>query len=118
MKLGKTLNSLCSPARFYLGISIFFTLLLLVQNLSNGNPSELCVGVYKCDFPNIGLFFICKILYVIFWTWLLNLLCKYGLKNLSWFLVLVPFLLLAIAIAVLFYVVITGKNIQQSTEQQ
>ena len=37
----------------------------------------------------------------IFWTFVLNAICKAGYKNLSWFLVLFPFLLLFIALGLL-----------------
>lgn len=118
MQLNKTLKSLCAPARFYLAVSVFFVILLLIQNLVNGNTSELCVGVYKCDFPHIALFFAGKVLYVAFWTWLLNLFCRFGLKSFSWFLVLIPFLLFAVALALLFYIMLTRKNVQTPDENK
>jgi len=34
-----------------------------------------------------------KVLYILFWTWVLNLMCKGGYKNVAWFLVLLPFVL-------------------------
>jgi hypothetical protein len=33
-------------------------------------------------------------IYVVFWTWVLNLICKAGYKWLSWVLVLAPFVLI------------------------
>lgn len=116
MQFNKTLKSLCAPARFYLAVSVFFIVLLLIQNLVNGNSAELCVGAYKCDFPHVALFFVGKVLYVAFWTWLLNLFCRFGLKSLSWFLVLIPFLLFAVALAVLFYVMLTHKIVKHPDE--
>ena len=118
MKLEKTFKSLCEPARFYLGVSVFFVLLILVQNLFNGDPQELCVGSYKCDIPHVGLFFLIKLLYVAFWTWLLNLLCVYGLKSLSWFLVLIPFLVFAIMLAFIIYIDIEGKKVNMAMQKQ
>ena len=118
MNLDKTLNKLCSPARFYLGVSVFFILLLLVQNIMNGVSNELCVGTYKCNIPHTALFFIVKTLYVLFWTWVLNLLCKYGLKKLSWFIVLIPFLLFAVALGMFFYVALTQAQTQTQTPTQ
>ena len=96
MKLAKTIKSLCTPAYFYLVVSVVFIALLVVQNLLNGNPKELCVGSYSCGVSNIVLVFVLKALYVAFWTFVLDALCKYGLKKLSWFLVLFPFLLFAV----------------------
>ena len=37
-----------------------------------------------------------KIIYILFWTFILNSLCKAGYKEISWFLVLLPILLLFI----------------------
>lgn len=106
MNISKIIRKLCTPARFYLGISIFMILLITVQNLFNNNSNELCIGSYKSDiseFANITVLLLFKILYIIFWTWLLNILCKNGLKSVSWFLVLLPFILFALSIALLVY---------------
>jgi hypothetical protein len=35
---------------------------------------------------------------MLFWAWLLNFLCKKGLKKLAWFILLIPFLLIAVII--------------------
>jgi hypothetical protein len=118
MNIEKTLNKICSPARFYLGVSIFFILLLIVQNLFNGNPGELCVGIYKCNISHVLLFFVIKALYVVFWTWILNLLCKHGLKNLSWFLVLIPFLLFAVGLIMFFYVALIQNSTEKNSNEQ
>ena len=96
MKLGKTIQSLCAPAYFYLVVSVVIVALLVVQNLLNGNSRELCIGSYSCGVSNVVLVFVLKALYVAFWTFVLDALCKYGLKKLSWFLVLLPFLLFAV----------------------
>ena len=40
------------------------------------------------------LVFIVKIIYILFWTWVLNLMCKDGHSGIAWFLVLLPFILL------------------------
>jgi hypothetical protein len=114
MKLQKTFDSLCTPARVYLGISILVTLVLIVQNLFNGDANELCVGTFKCDFPNVALLLVVKVMYVLFWTWLLSFLCEKGLKSLAWFIVLIPFLLLALGLAVIIYSSLALSNVQTS----
>jgi hypothetical protein len=38
--------------------------------------------------------FLVKIVYILFWTWILNLICKDGHTGIAWFLVLIPFILL------------------------
>jgi len=40
------------------------------------------------------MIFIIKVVYILFWTWILNLMCKDGYTNIAWFLVLLPFVLL------------------------
>jgi hypothetical protein len=42
-----------------------------------------------------------KILYVVFWTFILNALCSYGYYKLSWFLLLLPFILFFIMVFLL-----------------
>jgi predicted PurR-regulated permease PerM len=44
--------------------------------------------------------FVAKVLYVIFWTFVLNTLCNYGYYKLSWFILLLPFIIFFIVIAV------------------
>ena len=107
MNLGKSIKSLCSPAYFYLVVSVIVIALLVVQNVLSGKPNELCIGAYSCDVPNILLVLLLKVLYVAFWTVILDSLCKYGLKRLSWFLVLLPFVLVSIA----FGLAVMGKEI-------
>jgi hypothetical protein len=53
-----------------------------------------CLGSYACNTPNTFTIFILKVIYVLFWTWVLNLICKDGHTGISWFLVLIPFILL------------------------
>ena len=100
MKLAKTIKSLCGPAHLYLVVSVLVVALLAAQNLLNGNLKEFCVGTYKCDVPNVMLVLAMKILYIIFWTVILDALCKYGLKQLAWVLVLLPFVLFAIVVGI------------------
>ena len=35
---------------------------------------------------------------MLFWAWLLNFLCKKGLTKLAWFILVIPFLLIAVLI--------------------
>jgi hypothetical protein len=45
--------------------------------------------------------FTIKILYIFFWTWILNLICKGGHKGIAWLLVLFPFLLLFVILGLI-----------------
>lgn len=92
------LRKLCTPAYIYLVISILSIVIIMLQNTSNSNT--YCMGNYSCQVPNIFVIFAIKLLYVLFWTWILNLICKAGLPGISWFLLLFPFILMFIFIII------------------
>jgi|TARA_B110000285_G_scaffold223974_1_gene280177 hypothetical protein len=86
------LKDLCTPSYAYLVISVTALIIMTVQNY--GNADKYCLGPYKCDDTNTLMVFIVKLLYVLFWTWLLNVMCRGGATNFAWFLVLFPFILM------------------------
>ena len=88
----KNYKSLCTPSKVYLVASIISLTVMLLQNTRNTNL--YCVGDFTCNVSNTGnvIIFVIKALYVIFWAWILNLICKSGNTNVSWFLVLLPFI--------------------------
>lgn len=95
----KGFDKYCTPARIYLGISVIAITSIVIQNLLNKNNNELCIGMHKCSMEHKSLVLVFKILYMFFWAWLLNNLCKKGLKKLAWAILLIPFLLIAIIMA-------------------
>jgi hypothetical protein len=95
----KTLKELCTPAMIYFVISIIALTMVLFQNL--GNSNSYTVGSFSCRVPNTALVFIVKLMYVLFWTYVLNLICKDGHTSLSWLLVLLPWILLFVMIGIL-----------------
>ena len=90
------LKKLCPPALIYFLISIFALLAIFFQNL--GNKTNYIVGSFSCHVPDITVIFIIKLIYVLFWTWILNLICKDGHTEISWLLILFPFLLFFVII--------------------
>jgi len=84
-------KNLCAPALFYLVISSISLVVIAFFNF--GNENVYCVGYYSCPVSSIYLIFLVKIIYVIFWTWILNLICRAGLPIISWLLVLLPLLI-------------------------
>ena len=94
------LKNLCTPAYVYLVISVLAIIIMMVQNY--GNVNTYCVGSYSCSVTSTVLIFLIKALYVLFWTWVLNLICRAGSPNLAWFLVLLPFILFFVFIALFF----------------
>jgi hypothetical protein len=99
-QFSKLYNSLCTPSKLYFVLSMLSILALLMQNISK--PKTYTVGRYTAPLEhNNMLFFIFKIIYVVIWTYLLNQLCRYGYGDMSWFLVLLPFLLMFVLIGLL-----------------
>ena len=98
--LQREFKSLCLPSKVYFVLSLIGLLCLALQNRS---MARYCVGTFECDMQQSGNFvvFVVKMLYILFWTWLLNLICKAGHKKVSWFLVLMPFILFFILISLL-----------------
>lgn len=97
----KEVKKLCTPAFIYLAISVFSVLLVALQNM--GNTNKYCLGSFSCNVSNTFMVFLIKAIYIIFWTFILNLLCKNGYVNLSWFLVLLPFVLFALLLLLVMF---------------
>ena len=95
----KTLKDLCTPAMLYFVISMIALIVVLFQNL--GNTNSYRVGSFSCRVPNTAAVFIVKLIYVLFWTYVLNLICKDGHVGLSWLLVLLPWILLFVIMGIL-----------------
>ena len=91
MAFPRKLKELCTPAFLYFILSIFGILVSVFQNL--GNKHMYTLGNFSTPVPNTLLIFIVKIIYILFWTWILNLMCKDGHREIAWFLVLLPFVL-------------------------
>jgi amino acid transporter len=85
-------QSLCTPALVYFIISVISIFGMLFDNLENTN--QFCFGNVSCNVANTSTIFIVHILFFIFWTWLLNFICSRGYKNVAWFILLFPYILL------------------------
>jgi hypothetical protein len=93
------LKNLCQPALLYLVISLVAIFIMSLQNYTN--EKVYCLGNYSCNVPSVYLVFVVKIIYVIFWTWVLNLICRSGSPIISWLLVLFPLILFFVLIGVM-----------------
>jgi hypothetical protein len=69
------LSKICTPAMLY----------LVLASIS------IVIGVFQ-KFQFFSL--LTKVIFVAAWTWFLNFLCSKGYKAISWFLVLLPFLIM------------------------
>jgi len=70
---------LCTPAKIYFALSVVSCIMMLFNRVN-------------------ALAIFIKLIFVFFWTFILGLLCKNGYKSLSWFLVLLPFILMLLGI--------------------
>ena len=73
------LSKLCTPAVIYLVLSVIAILMAIMKRMS-----MMTVVV--------------KTMFVLLWTWFLNFLCSKGYSGISWFLVLLPFILIVLAV--------------------
>ena len=86
------LSQLCTPSYVYFMISVLAMVVSAFQNM--GNSKKYTLGMFSCRVPScIGVFMV-KVIYIIFWTWVLNLICKDGHSGIAWLLVLFPFIML------------------------
>ena len=93
MNFSAAFKSLCLPSKVYF-------VLAFISILS----SILAPAV----FGNVSVFMqIIHIVYAVFWTWVLNLICKAGYKWISWVLVLAPF-----ALVFLLFVFVLNESVQ------
>lgn len=87
----RTLKELCRPAALYFIVSIISLVVIVFQNL--GATNTFTVGDFSCNVPNTFLVIISQFIYILFWTYVLNLICKDGHSGLSWLIVLLPIIL-------------------------
>lgn len=92
--------NLCTPATIYLVLSAIGIIMIAFQNYGM-SPNMYCVGNMQCPVQTTVPIFIMKILYVAFWTFILNTLCIYGYNQLAWFLLLLPFILFFIMVFII-----------------
>ena len=85
------LRKMCTPATIYFVISLVALILLGISNLNSSD--RLCIGEYSCYVGNNTIVFVLNAIYILFWTFILDLMCKGGYSSLSWFILLLPFIL-------------------------
>ena len=92
------LIGLCDPAFYYCFISFTIVIVVALQNISQGY--NYCVGTQSCPSSHVSGLFALQILYILVWTWILNLICKNASETVAWVLVLIPIVLMALFMAI------------------
>jgi len=78
MDFNKNFRDLCTPAKIYFGIAVIATIISLFNGVS-----------FMMAFM--------QILFAFIWTFVLGWLCDKGYSSISWFLVLLPYILIGLA---------------------
>jgi len=93
---------LCKPAMVYLAISVVALVAIAYQNMGLNNM--YCMGSYSCYVPSTAVVIFSEAVYILFWTWILHLMCRTGYASISWFLVVFPLLLFFVLIGLMMLV--------------
>ena len=96
MAFPRKIRDLCAPSMLYFIISIIALIVAILMNLGHNN--KLVLGNYSMNVVNTTLIFIIKLIFILFWTWILNLICKDGYEVISWILVFLPFIAIFLCI--------------------
>jgi hypothetical protein len=89
-------QSLCTPAFVFFVISVISLFIMIFDNLENTH--SYCFGNVSCNVANTSMIFMIEIVFLVFWTWLLNFICSRGYPSVAWFILLFPYILLFVVI--------------------
>ena len=90
---------LCKPAMAYLAISVVALVAIAYQNM--GLSNMYCMGDLSCYVPSTAAVIFSEAIYILFWTWILHLMCRTGYASISWFLVVFPLVLFFVLIGLM-----------------
>jgi hypothetical protein len=109
-------DKLCTPAQIYLIVSFILMVLSyfglnaisqqITLNQSNSSFLQSLNFTYQKDARTS---YVVQAVFIVVWTWVLSYLCNKGFSNLSWFLILFPWILMFLAFFV--YIIEMVKNI-------
>ena len=100
---------LCKPAMVYLAISVVVLVSIAYQNM--GRSNIYCMGDFSCYVPSTAAVIFSEALYILFWTWILHLMCRTGYASISWLLVVFPLVLFFVLIGLM---MLASMNMTQS----
>jgi len=97
--MNEAFNKLCTPAKIYFAIAVIASIFEL--------------------FSGVGIFsVVVKLIFAFIWTFILGWLCKKGFIAISWFLVLLPYIIIALAMAGIYRVTKEQGNLLQTLKLQ
>lgn len=107
-RIANDFRHLCKPALAYLAISVAVFIIIAYQNM--GLSNMYCMGDFSCYVPSTVAVIFSEGLYILFWTWILNLMCRTGYSSISWLLVVFPIMLFFVLIGLM---MLTSMNLTQ-----
>jgi hypothetical protein len=109
-------DKMCTPAQIYLIVSFILMVLSyfginaisqqITLNQANNSFLQSLNFTYQKDTKTS---YVVQAVFIVLWTWVLSYLCNKGFSNLSWFLILLPWLLMFLAFFV--YIIELVKSI-------
>ncbi len=81
----KSISKLCTPAKIYLAIAVISSMVALMNRV-----------------PMVAI--VLKLVFAGVWTYILGWLCSKGYRTISWFLVLLPYFIIALAMLGIYHV--------------
>ena len=105
----RRIRSLCTPAQVYFFISMISILGIISQNAMASDSYR--VGMYTVQSPMSNVwFFSLKVIGILIWTFILNYMCNSGWKDVAWFFVLLPIIVMFLVIGAVMLVLIGQKQ--------
>jgi hypothetical protein len=95
----KDFSKLCTPAKIYFAIAVIATIVALFNGLS-------IMAAFM------------KLLFAFIWTFILGWLCDKGYRSLSWFLVLLPYIIILLAMLGIYRVTHSQKQFMRAIQLQ
>ena len=95
----KDFSKLCTPAKIYFGIAVIASVIGLFSGVS-------IIAIFM------------KLVFAFIWTYVLGWLCKKGFTSISWFLVLLPYIIVGLAMLNIYRVTHEQKQIMRTLKLQ
>jgi len=95
----KDFSKLCTPAKIYFAIAVIATVFGLFNGMSI-------------------MFAFWKLVFAFIWTYVLGWLCKKGYTSISWFLVLLPYIIMVLAMLNLYRVTHEQRQVMRTLQLQ
>jgi hypothetical protein len=95
----KDFSKLCTPAKIYFAIAVIAAVVSLV------NGASIMTEFWK-------------IIFAFIWTFILGWLCKKGYTSISWFLVLLPYIIMGLAMLKIYNVTNEQRQLMRTIKLQ